>query len=127
MNPLKDQFPQYSIRPEFIRLPKPGQTCPFTGLSRSTLKRLILPTKANNSKPPVDSVVIKDSGDKAALRLIVYDSLIRYIYSFNPSLIRLGTIRDTPEQSIPETPQKPSNPPSKSFIGQDGLEYESPF
>jgi hypothetical protein len=33
--------------PEFLRLPKPGMLCPFTGMGRSALNELILPTPRN--------------------------------------------------------------------------------
>jgi len=35
----------YIGRPEFIRLPKPGKSDPWTGLSRSVLNQLVLPCK----------------------------------------------------------------------------------
>ena len=39
-----------SVVPEFIRLPKPGSFEPFTGLTRSKLNQLILPS-VNNGFP----------------------------------------------------------------------------
>jgi len=67
---------------QFLRLPKPGKRCPITGLSRSGINNLILPTKNNNFKPPVRSYSIKRRGYVRGTRLIVYDSLIEYIMSF---------------------------------------------
>ncbi len=45
--------------PAFLRLPKCGERCALTGLSRSMLNALILPTAANNFMPPVVSHVVK--------------------------------------------------------------------
>ena len=46
----------HPVKPEFIRLPKPGQQCPCTGLTRSYLNYLILPNEDNRHAPPVKSV-----------------------------------------------------------------------
>jgi len=60
--------------PEFIRLPKAGERCPFTGLSRSYLNSLIL-----GPNPPVKSFVLRKRGARTGVRLISYDSLLAYI------------------------------------------------
>ena len=70
-----------NIIPEFIRLPKPGTRCPFTGLSRSGLNNLILPTEVNGHKPPVRSVCLRNRGAMRGTRLIVFDSLIQHLRS----------------------------------------------
>ncbi|MBC2594427.1 hypothetical protein H5P28_09175 [Ruficoccus amylovorans] len=70
-----DAHPQ----PEFIRLPQPGARCPYTGLSRSTLNELILPSGVNQHKPPVKSVVQKKRNAIRGIRLIHYASLIDYL------------------------------------------------
>jgi hypothetical protein len=67
------------IVPEFIRLPKPGQLCPWTGLSRSKMNELILPCAANDWKPPVKSVSLRKKGSLRGTRLIVYESLVSYL------------------------------------------------
>jgi len=69
------------VVPEFIRLPKPGSREPFTGLSRSTLNALILPMELNGFKPPVHSVLLRKRGAIRGVRLIVLDSLIKYLHS----------------------------------------------
>ena len=69
--------------PITIRLPKNNQRCKFTGLSRSTLNSLILPTKENNFKPPVKSFSVKKRGAIRGIRLIVYASLVDYLNSLN--------------------------------------------
>ena|ERR1035437_732826 len=72
-----------SHRPEFIRLPPPGAACPWTGLRRSKLNELILPSDANNHKPPVKSICLRNRGQNKAVRLIVYDSLLNYLHGFS--------------------------------------------
>jgi hypothetical protein len=65
--------------PEFLRLPKPGRQCPFTGMSRSALNMLILPTPQNDHKPPVRSFCMRQRGAKTGIRLIDYASLRTHI------------------------------------------------
>ena len=67
--------------PEFIRLPKVGQRCPLTGLSRTGLNELILPCSANNFRPPVRSVCLRKRGAATGTRLISTDSLLEYLHS----------------------------------------------
>lgn len=69
------------VEPEFVRLPKPKTNCPYTGLSRSKLNQLILPTIENNMLPPVKSVSLRKKGQKKGTRLIVFESLIQYLRS----------------------------------------------
>ena len=68
-----------NVTPEFIRLPKPGTLCRWTGLSRSKLNELILPSPLNSFKPPVRS--LRNRGQIMAVRLIVLDSLLGYLRS----------------------------------------------
>ena len=70
-----------NVTPEFIRLPKPGTLCRWTGLSRSKLNELILPSPLNNHKPPVRSLSLRNRGQIKAVRLIVLDSLLGYLRS----------------------------------------------
>jgi hypothetical protein len=67
-------------RPEFIRLPKPGDRCRLTGLSRSTLAELTVPCPANGHRPPVKSLVVKKRGATRGIRLINFDSLLDYLH-----------------------------------------------
>ena len=64
---------------EFLRLPPVGQRCPITGMSRAALNAWILPTPANNFKPPVKSFVIRQPGAKTGIRVISYQSLREWI------------------------------------------------
>ena len=66
-------------RPEFLRLPPPRARCPVTGLSRGALNGLILPSPANNFKPPVRSFVLRQRGARTGIRLIDYHSLRNHI------------------------------------------------
>jgi hypothetical protein len=70
-----------NVTPEFIRLPKPGTLCRWTGLSRSKLNELILPSPVNSFKPPVRSLSLRNRGQLKAVRLIVLDSLLSYLHS----------------------------------------------
>jgi len=65
--------------PEFIRIPKSGP-CPHTGLCRSTMYGLLTPTEENDYKPPVKSVSLRKRGQIKGTRLVVYQSLIDYLY-----------------------------------------------
>jgi hypothetical protein len=67
------------VMPEFIRLPKPGTHCRWTGLSRSKLNELILPSPLNSFKPPVRSLSLRNRGQLKAVRLIALDSLLGYL------------------------------------------------
>jgi hypothetical protein len=66
-------------RPEFLRLPQAGQKCQLTGMSRSALNALVLPTAENNYKPPVRSFVLRRRGASTGIRLLDYGSLAAYI------------------------------------------------
>jgi hypothetical protein len=59
-------------RPEWIRLPKEGSNCPFSGLSRSYLadlvRRRVVPSKA-----------LRRPGTVRGVRLICYAGLMDYI------------------------------------------------
>lgn len=69
--------------PEFIRLPKTGERCPHTGLSRTELNCLILPNAKNGHRPPVASVCLRKRGALRGTRLIIFDSLISYLHSLS--------------------------------------------
>jgi hypothetical protein len=68
-----------TVKPEWLRLPAPGERCRFTGLSRSTLNELTIPGPANGGTPPVKSVVLRKRGALRGIRLISYDSLMGYL------------------------------------------------
>jgi hypothetical protein len=64
----------------FIRLPPTTKRCPVSGLSRSTLNALVLPTRANDYRPQVVSHVVKTHPlNRRGVRLISVSSLCAYI------------------------------------------------
>ncbi|MAS93068.1 MAG: hypothetical protein CMO55_07710 [Verrucomicrobiales bacterium] len=65
------------MQPVFIRLPKPGTKCPHTGLSRSELNELIL-----GDNPKVRSIDFRKPGNSRGIRLIVFRSLVEFLFSF---------------------------------------------
>jgi hypothetical protein len=71
--------PVSAVPPEWIRLPKPRERCPFSGLSRTTLTELVIPCQANHYRPQVKSVVLKKPGAIRGIRLIHRESLFRYL------------------------------------------------
>ena len=82
-------------RPEWLRLPQPGQRCRFTGLSRSNLNELCIDGPVNCYRAPVKSVVLKKRGAMRGIRLISYDSLMAHLESLadknnNPSINNKG-------------------------------------
>ena len=73
--------PTQTMYPEFIRLPRPGTRCNWTGLSRSKLNGLVLPCEANGNNPPVSSVCLRKRGAGKGARLICLSSLLGYLRS----------------------------------------------
>jgi hypothetical protein len=66
------------FKPEFVRLPRPGNLCPYSGLARTALYTLCAEGK-------VDSKVIRQPGATRGIRIIVYDSLMKYLHSLESS------------------------------------------
>lgn len=66
------------LKPEFVRLPKPGTQCPHSGLCRTTLYALCAEGK-------VKSVVLRKRGATRGVRLISFDSLMAYLHSLSDS------------------------------------------
>ena len=71
------------LNPKFIRLPKSGMLCPYTGLSRTFLNELILPSEKNNFSPPVKSISLKKKHHLRGVRLIHFENLVEYLNSFS--------------------------------------------
>jgi len=63
------------VQPAYIRLPKWGERCPLTGLTRSALDLLTRAQEGNNFRPPVRSKLFKQTGQKSGIKLIDYRSL----------------------------------------------------
>ena len=64
--------------PEFVRLPSRGREH-HTGLCRSFLNGLILPSEANGNCPPVRSICLRKPGRARGVRLIHLQSLLDWI------------------------------------------------
>jgi hypothetical protein len=67
------------VEPAYVRLPKWGARCPFTGLTRSALDLLTRAQALNNFRPPVRSKLLRQTGQKAGIKLIDYRSLRAYL------------------------------------------------
>jgi hypothetical protein len=67
--------------PEWIRLPKPRERCPYCSLSRTSLSELVVPSPANDFRPPVKSIVKKWPRATRGIRLINLRSLLDYLNS----------------------------------------------
>jgi len=65
--------------PEWIRVPKVGGHCPYTGLSKTALGHLIYPSERNDFKPPVRSKSVKKPGKGRGIRLVHWPSLKAYL------------------------------------------------
>ena len=98
----------HSSKPEFIRLPRPKAQCPHTGLSRSYMNQLILPSEANGYDPPVKSHSLKKRGNIRGIRLISYDSLIGYLNSLGEENETEGHEAETPKQFLDCDPTSPN-------------------
>lgn len=72
-------FQAQTGQPRYIRLPKPGEKCPITGLSRAKLNELILPNERNNFAPPVASKSLRQKGAQRGIRLVLLESLMAYL------------------------------------------------
>lgn len=78
-------------RPIYIRIPRPGERCPYSGLSRSKMLSLVLPSEANGFLPSVESFVRGKPGTKRGIRLVVWASLEAYIRAQPASRYRENT------------------------------------
>ena len=60
------------IAPRYLRFPRPGESCPLTGLSRGYLRKLV-------DKGEIDTIKLGDQKNKRVARVIDAESLVRYI------------------------------------------------
>lgn len=67
------------IRPEFIRLPKPGTNCPITGLSRTSMYNLTVPCPANGYKPDVPAKCLRKRGNQRGTWYVPFEALVAYM------------------------------------------------
>ena len=61
-----------AVKPEWIRFPKAGHLCSFSGLTRSFLYALAAEGK-------IKTLSLRERGKARGVRLISYDSLMAYI------------------------------------------------
>lgn len=80
-NPTKPASLVASGEPEWIRLPKSGERCKWTGLTKPALGHLIYPCERNGFKPPVKSKSLKKPGQSRGVRLVHWASLKAYLES----------------------------------------------
>jgi hypothetical protein len=66
-------------KPVTIRMPRSGQKCPYTGLSRSSLYKLTTPSQENGNCLPVKSFCLRNRGSLRGVRLISFESLCNYL------------------------------------------------
>jgi hypothetical protein len=66
-------------RPEWIRLPRSGNHCVYTGLTRSAMNALILPSSKIRVSELVRSVCLRKRGCATGVRLVHLQSLLDYI------------------------------------------------
>lgn len=71
-------------RAEWLRVPRPGERCPVSSLSRSTLIELVKPCERNGNKPPVEAKHLKREGTSRGIILINRASLLAYIDGLPP-------------------------------------------
>jgi len=64
--------------PITFRLPKTGTNDPYFGVPRTFWNQRVLPNKFNKGKPPIKSFVVKTTGSKRGIRLILFESAKRY-------------------------------------------------
>jgi hypothetical protein len=73
--------PEQTVYPEFIRLPKIGTHCRYTGLSRSGMAEICVPCPRNDFRPAVPSKLLRRQGAARGTRLIPYAALRAYLNS----------------------------------------------
>jgi hypothetical protein len=80
---------------EWIRLPRPGERCPVSCLSRSTLVELIKPCRRNGFRPPVKALHLKREGAAKGVVLINRASLREFFASLPTLAESYGTADKT--------------------------------
>ena len=63
----------------WIRLPRPGERCPISGLSRSTLVELVRPCERNGFNPPVKARHLRRKGTQRGVVLVEVASYRDYL------------------------------------------------
>lgn len=84
---------------QWIRLPRPGNRCPLTGLSRSTLAELVRPCERNDYAPPVESRLLKRKHAARGVLLINRASLLAFIEG-QPAPTRAEASDDASDRAV---------------------------
>jgi len=63
----------------YIRLPRPGERCRYSGLSRTGLSEICVPCAANDFKPQVHSKLLRKKYARRGIRLVHLGSLMEFI------------------------------------------------
>lgn len=66
---------------KWLRLPRNGERCRLTGLSRTSIRELVEPCRVNGGRPPVRSILLRKKGALRGIRLISKESLLAYLDS----------------------------------------------
>jgi hypothetical protein len=78
---------------DWLRLPRPGERCPISGLSRSGLVELVRPCERNGFRPPVEARHLRRKGTQRGVVLVSAASLRDYLATL-PSLTESLAARD---------------------------------
>ena len=68
-----------AVPPRYIRMPRWGERCPHSGLTRSAIDSLVRSQQSNKFHPPVVSKIMRQTGAGKGVRLIDYQSLMDYL------------------------------------------------
>ena len=71
--------PPTTLQPAVVRLPRSGETEPWSGLKRTQLDMVTRPQEGNGFNPPVKSHIFAGKGAKRGVRLINLESLLSYL------------------------------------------------
>ena len=71
--------PPTTLQPAVVRLPRSGETEPWSGLKRTQLDMVTRPQPGNGFNPPVQSHIFAAKGAKRGVRLINLESLLSYL------------------------------------------------
>lgn len=99
---IPSHTPTTAARPEWIRLPKPGTLCPWTGLSRSKTWETLQTGRVRN-------VCLRKEGAARGARLIHLASLLTYLDSLTNEADKIGADEEEAE-TLSSASSKPVKP-----------------
>lgn len=104
--------------PPFIRLPKPGERCPFTSLSRGAFYELVAPSERNRFRPAVRATyrkarrlarrgiwIVPSANLFRHLLALEADSVERFVEDSQARTVRLAEKRAEPQAGHPAAPE----------------------